>query len=280
MNHTTASKGTIVLIHGLWLTPKSWDGWKARYERAGYDVVVPAFPGISDDITGLRRDSSGLNGMRMKTIFDHLAGVIDGIVERTGEQPILMGHSLGGLAVQVLLDRGYGRAGIAIHGGQSAGFFTLPLTVARATLAIFGKPWNMSGTVLLSPRQFHYAFTNTMRLEASNQVRDKLQVPAPTWPIWQAALGMQRNAGDAAIDYRKADRAPLLFIAGGADHIVPASVNRKNARMYKTGVVEVKEFPGRSHFTCGQDGWEQVADQALAWAEAHSNGKPRLTSAA
>ena len=49
MNRTTASKGTIVLIHGLWLTPKSWAPWKARYERAGYTVVVPAFPGISDD---------------------------------------------------------------------------------------------------------------------------------------------------------------------------------------------------------------------------------------
>ena len=91
---------------------------------------------------------------------------------------------------------------------------------------------------------------------------------------------MQRNKGDAAIDYRKADRAPLLFIAGGADHIVPASVNRKNAAMYRTGIVEVREFPGRSHFTCGQDGWEQVADQALAWAETHVATKPRLAFAA
>jgi pimeloyl-ACP methyl ester carboxylesterase len=280
MNRISAFKGTIVLIHGLWLTPKSWDGWKARYERAGYDVVVPAFPGVSDDVAGLRRAPSGLNGMSMRTIFDHLAQVIDGIVERTGEQPIIMGHSLGGLSVQVLLNRGYGKAGIAIHGGQSAGFFTLPLTVARATLAIFGKPWNMGGTVLLSPREFHYAFTNTMSLEASNRVRDELQVPAPTWPIWQAAWGMQRNKGDAAIDYRKSDRAPLLFIAGGADHIVPASVNRKNAAMYRTGIVEVREFAGRSHFTCGAEGWEEVADQALAWAETHVAAKPRLALAA
>lgn len=273
MDSTQSAKGTIVLIHGLWLTPKSWDGWKARYERAGYKVIVPAFPGISDDVAALRRDPSGLNGMSMKNIFDHLANVIDGIVTQTGEQPIIMGHSLGGLAVQVLLDRGYGRAGVAIHGGQSAGFFTLPLTVARATLAIFGKPWAMGGTVLLSPKQFHYAFANTMSLEASNHVRDELQVPAPNWPIWQAALGMWGNKGDAAIDYGKQDRAPMLFMAGGADHIVPASVNRKNARMYRTGIVEVREYPGRSHFTCGQDGWEQIADEALAWAEAHAAGK-------
>jgi pimeloyl-ACP methyl ester carboxylesterase len=280
MNRPLTSKGTIVLIHGLWFTPKSWDQWKIRYERAGYKVVVPAFPHVSDDVEAMRDAASKLNGMSMGKIFDHLAKVIDGIVAETGEQPIIMGHSLGGLAVQVLLDRGYGKAGIAIHGGQSAGFFTLPLSVARATLPIFGKPWNTGGTVLLSPKQFHFAFANTLSLEASNTVRERLQIPAPTWPIWQAALGMMRNRGDASIDYSKADRAPLLFIAGGADNIVPASVNRKNAAQYKTGVVEVKEFPGRSHFTCGQKGWEDVADHALAWAEAKISQKPVLTLAA
>lgn len=274
---TTPSKGTIVLIHGLWLTPKSWGQWKARYERAGYSVVVPALPGISDDIAALREDPSALNGMSMSRIFDHLARVVDGVVASTGEQPILMGHSLGGLAVQVLLDRGYGKAGIAIHGGQSPGFFSLPISVTRATLAIFGKPWNINGTALLTPRQFHYAFTNTMSLEASNKVRDQFQVPAPTWPIWQAAFGMVQNRGDAKIDYKKVDRAPLLFIAGGADHIVPASVNRKNAAMYKSGVVELREFAGRSHFTCGQDGWEEVADSALSWAEQQTAQLPKLS---
>lgn len=269
METCDTSKGTIVLIHGLWLTPKSWEPWKARYERAGYTVVVPAFPGVSDDIAQLRRDPSGLNGLSMGVIFDHLTRLVERIVEETGEQPIIMGHSLGGLAVQVLLDRGLGKAGVAIHGGQSAGFFTLPLSVARATSAIFGKPWNTRGTVLLSPRQFHFAFTNTMTREASDLVRQRLQIPAPTWPIWQAALGMMRNAGDARIDYAKPDRAPLLFIAGGADNIVPATVNRRNAAMYTTGIVEVQEFPGRSHFTCGQDGWETIADHALRWAEDH-----------
>lgn len=280
MNSTLASKGTIFLIHGLWLTPKSWEQWKTRYEQAGYRVVVPALPGISDDVATLRQDPSGLNGMTMGRMFDHLAKVIDDIVAATGEQPIIMGHSLGGLAVQVLLDRGYGKAGIVIHGGQSAGFVSLPLSVQRATLAIFAKPWKARGTVLLSPRQFHYAFTNTMSLEASNRIRDQWQVPAPAWPIWQAALGMLGNKGDARIDYRKPDRAPLLFIAGGADNIVPASVNRKNAAMYQTGVVEVKEFPGRSHFTCGQDGWEDVADYALAWAQSQIATRPTLARAA
>ena len=80
---------------------------------------------------------------------------------------------------------------------------------------------------------------------------------------------MFMNSGDSRIDYSKPDRAPLLFIAGDADHVVPASVNRKNAKRYRSGVVDLKEFPGRTHHVVGQDGWEEVANYALAWAESH-----------
>ncbi|MCW2790290.1 MAG: hypothetical protein JWP56_2593, partial [Aeromicrobium sp.] len=173
------SKGTIVLVHGLWMTPKSWAGWKQRYEQAGYTVVVPAWPGVSDDVAGLRMDSSRLNGLRIRTVVDHLATVIDGIVDETGEQPIIMGHSFGGLMTQLLLERGYGKAGIAIDSAQSAGVPVLPLSVIRAGMPVLGKPWTINRTVLLTAKQFHYAFTNTLSMAESEKVREDLQIPAP-----------------------------------------------------------------------------------------------------
>ncbi len=74
------------------------------------------------------------------------------------------------------------------------------------------------------------------------------------------------------MDYKKDDRAPLLFIAGGADHIMPASVNRSNAKHYKksAAVTDFHEFPDRDHWTCAAPGWEEVADLALSWALEHA----------
>ncbi|MCW2840010.1 MAG: Alpha/beta hydrolase [Aeromicrobium sp.] len=262
-------KGTIVLVHGLWMTPKSWAGWKSRYEQAGYDVVVPAWPGVSDDVEGLRKDPSALNGLRIKTVVDHLATVIDEIVAETGEQPIIMGHSFGGLMTQLLLDRGYGRAGVAINSAQSAGVPVLPPSVVKAGMPVLGNPFTINRTVLLNAKQFHYAFTNTLTMDESEKVRQELQIPAPGKPLWQAALHLLMNTGESRIDYAKTGRAPLLFTAGTADHIVPTKVNHKNAAAYKSGVVEVNEFEGRTHYVVGQDGWEDVADYALTWAEQH-----------
>ena len=260
-----ASKGTIVLVHGLWMTPKSWDGWKARFEKAGYDVLVPAWPGVSDDIEGLRKDSSALNGLKISTVVDSYAKVIEALPEK----PILMGHSFGGLVVQLLLDRGYGRAGVAVDSAQTAGVPVLPLSVIKAGMPVLGNPLTINKTVMLNAKQFHYAFTNEMSLEESEKVRGELAIPGPGKPLWQAATNLFTNTGDSKVDYAKTDRAPLLFVAGGSDHIVPPKVNHKNAKAYKAGTVEVKEFEGRTHYIVGQDGWEEVADYALTWAENH-----------
>jgi len=59
----------------------------------------------------------------------------------------------------------------------------------------------------------------------------------------------------------------LLFITGEQDHIIPSSLNRKNFKAYKdTGSkTDFKEFPDRSHYICGQAGWEEVAAYIAGW---------------
>jgi alpha-beta hydrolase superfamily lysophospholipase len=44
---------TIVLIHGLWMTPRSWENWAARYESRGYKVLTPAWPGLAVEVEAL-----------------------------------------------------------------------------------------------------------------------------------------------------------------------------------------------------------------------------------
>jgi alpha-beta hydrolase superfamily lysophospholipase len=101
---------TIVLIHGLWLTPLSWEGWIKRYENAGYTVLAPRWPGEADDVAATRSDPSGMNGVGLAEITHYCAKII----EQLDKPPILVGHSFGRLIVELLLDRGLGAAGVAI----------------------------------------------------------------------------------------------------------------------------------------------------------------------
>jgi hypothetical protein len=59
-----------------------------------------------------------------------------------------------------------------------------------------------------------------------------------------------------------------LVIAGGVDHVYPLKVERGDAKLQKKSqaITAYREFPGRSHLTLAQEGWEEVADFALDWA--------------
>jgi pimeloyl-ACP methyl ester carboxylesterase len=263
---TPSATKTVVLIHGLWMTPLSWENWIARYESRGYRVIAPAWPGMAGDIEELRSDTSGIDRLTVSEILDSYEEVIRDL----DSPPIIMGHSFGGGFVQVLLDRGLAAAGVAIDAATVKGVFRLPLSTLRSGWPILKNPLNRHKSVALTPKQFHYAFGNTLSEEESRKVWERYAIPGPGGILFEGA--MVNLPGTALrVDYDKADRAPLLFIAGGADHVVPPAANKSNVKLYRKSkspaIVDYKEFPGRSHFTVGQDGWEEVADYAIEWAE-------------
>lgn len=263
------TRPAIVLIHGLWLTPRSWEGWVSRYRQAGYEVIAPAWPGLEGEVEAIRRNPSVLLGLRLKTVVDHY----DHIIRKLERPPILMGHSFGGLIVQLLIDRGLGTAAVAIDSAQSAGVPVLPLSTVRATLSVLGNPFTFNKAVTLTPQQFNYAFTNELDSAESKKVYDRLQIPGAARILWDGALSLLNPNSQSKVNYAKNNRAPLLFIAGGKDHLVPPSVNKANVRRYakSSAITAYREFPGRTHNTVGQAGWEQVADFALTWALENSH---------
>lgn len=259
---------TIVLIHGLWMTALSWEHWVERYEDRGFNVIARSWPGMDGDIDELRRDPSGIEHLGIEEIVDHFAEII-GELDRP---PIIMGHSFGGAFTQILLDRGLGAAGVAIDSGPVKGLLALPASTLKTGFPVLKNPSNNHRAVPLTAEEFHYAFTNTLTDEESAAVYERYAVPGPGRVLFQGAFANFNPHSPAAIDFKNSNRAPLLFIAGGDDHVAPASLNESNLKHYRKSdaITELKEFPGRSHYTLGQEGWEEVADYALDWAVSHA----------
>jgi pimeloyl-ACP methyl ester carboxylesterase len=264
MSTDAPSKPTIVLIHGLWLTALSWEHWKARYEAEGYPVIAQSWPGMGGDIDALRADPSAIEHLGIGEIADYYAELIDGL----DDKPIIMGHSFGAVITQILLDRGYGRAGVSIDSGPVKGVLSLPPSELKSGFPVLKSPANVHKAVPLTAKQFHYAFTNTLTEEESQPVYERYAVPGPGRVLFQGALANFNPHAANRIDFHNDDRAPLLIVAGGVDHVSPVSINEELAkRQGKSGsITGYKEFAGRSHYTVGQDGWEEVADFALSWA--------------
>jgi pimeloyl-ACP methyl ester carboxylesterase len=264
---------TILLIHGLWMTPRSWQKWVERYEDKGYHVLAPAYPGLEVEVEALREDPSPIEVLIVPAVVEHLEELLDGLEK----PPIIMGHSFGGTFTQILLDHGYGAAGVAIDSVPTEGIRVVPVSQIRASFPVLRNPANRHRAVGFTPDQFHYAFTNTLSREDSDEVYERYHVPAPGRFVWDGVLAnFTPGHQDTYVNFRNEDRAPLLFIAGGEDNLMPPSVNESNAKHYRhaKAVTDYKEFPGQSHYTVGQDGWEEVADYALEWAEEHAAARP------
>jgi pimeloyl-ACP methyl ester carboxylesterase len=271
MSADTTAPDTIVLIHGLWMTPRSWEEWVPYYEEKGYRVLTPTYPGFGVEVEALRADPSVIATLTVPQTVAYIAETINEL----DKPPIIMGHSFGGTLTQLLLDRGCGAVGVAINSAPTEGVHRSPVSQLKSFLPILKSPANRHKAVGFTPEEFHYAFTNTLSEEESAKVYERYHIPAPGNWVWAYGLIANFKPGhqETWVNYMNDSRAPLLFIAGGEDHIMPPSVNRSNAKHYKSNTItDYHEFSGRSHWTCGEPGWEDVADYALEWAVARATG--------
>jgi pimeloyl-ACP methyl ester carboxylesterase len=268
MNADATTTDTIVLIHGFWVTPRSWEDWITHYEGRGYRVLAPAYPGFEVEVEALNADPTPIEQITVPAIIEHLEDVVGGL----DRPPFLIGHSAGGVFTQILLDHGFGAAGVAINSAPTEGVKVVPLSQLKATFPVLKNPANRHKAVGLTPEQWHYAFTNTFSEDVSRRLYDRYHIPASGHIFWGSALAnIHPGRDDNWVDYHNEARAPLLFISGTEDHLMPPSIQRSNAKHYKADgtVTEVKEFEG-PHLLPSRDGWQEVADYALDWAIAHA----------
>lgn len=249
---------TIVFIHGLFMNPASWEHWVGFYERKGYNCFAPAYPYHEGKPSDLRKNiDPKLGNLTFGEVINSLIDFID----KLPEKPILVGHSMGGLAVQKLIELGQGVAGICIDPAPPRGIFSFKWSFLKANWPTI-NPFKGDSVCVPTVGWFHYAFCNTMTLEQTRIEYEKYVVPE------SRNIPRSSTKSDGAIDFSKPHN-PLLIIAGEKDHIIPSSLNKKNFLAYtdKGSRIDFKEFPGRTHYICGQQDWEEVALFINEWID-------------
>jgi alpha-beta hydrolase superfamily lysophospholipase len=251
---------SVVFAHGMFVTPLCWEHWMRRYQAMGHQVHAPAWPGRDESVPALRAEHPDpkLGQLSLPDVTQRYAAFIGTL----DSKPVLIGHSMGGLVVQLLLQQGLAVAGIAIDSAPPLGVFALSWPFLKSNWPTINPLISKHTPYLMPFEQFQYTFVHTLPPDEQRAAYDRYVVPESRW----VARGPVSLA--ARIDF-SAPRAPLLLIAGVEDHIIPAVLNARNCMRYprSAGVTDYKEFPGRTHFIIGQPGWEQVADYALTWLD-------------
>ncbi len=250
----------IIFIHGMFLNPKSWEPWISFFEKKGYRCEAPAWPLHEGEPAQLRENiPSGLGDLNLAALHRHYSAILAG----EAEQPVVIGHSMGGLIMQKLAADGLIRAGVGICSVAPNRMLSADWGFLRNSASIT-NPFAGDEPYEMTPALFHQNFGNTMTEDESNVAWQALAV--------HESRQVLRNimGEDGEID-TSLPHVPLLFVGAEQDEIIPNSLVRRNAHAYgdERSHSEYVEFSSRGHFICGQNGWEEVATQVANWLESH-----------
>jgi non-heme chloroperoxidase len=257
----------VVFVHGMFLHSTSWGAWVELFRAAGYAPVAPGWPGEARTVAEAREHPGQVAGKGIDDIVAHYAQLIRGLAAR----PIVIGHSTGGLIVQRLLGQDLATAAVAIQTSPIKGVVNLAPSTARVGWVALRNPANRRRALSLTARRFRYAFGNALSADESDELYERWTVPAPGRPMFELASANLSPRSPAEVNTANPTRGPLLLIAGGKDHGVPASVVKATVKLYRgsPAVTDYQEFADRGHSLPIDSGWREVADATLTWLKQH-----------
>lgn len=255
-------KQPVVFVHGLWLLAESWKPWREFFEAQGYSTVAVDWPADQGSFAEAHANADALAGTSVADVADHVAEVIAGL----DRKPIVIGHSFGGLLVQIIAGRGIAAATVTIDPAPSQGVLPLPFSALKAAFPVLGNPLNYGRTVTLTFEQFRFGFANAVSEDEARFLYETAHTPAPGRPLFQAATANVNPWAKTKAAKRNADRGPMLVITGENDNIVPfamANAAFRKQRKNTAAATELVEIPGVGHSLIIDSSWKSVADAAL-----------------
>ena len=258
------SFNTILFISGTFISNNCWDEWILFFEAEGYKCMAPAWPYKDAPAEELRnrpaQDAIAFN--TFTSVTDHYSAIIASLPKK----PILIGHSLGGLVVQLLLQRNLGVAGVALHSfppGSITRFRFSFLKALWGTMMLFTSDRE---TYLISFGKWKYAITNGLAYEQQKELYYQYAIPE------SKTIVRDTFKRSTKIDFQK-EHPPLLLTSGGKDKLIPASLNYTNYKSYRHthSTTDYKEFNENNHLVFGSSGWRKEADFILYWLQGINN---------
>jgi len=257
-----SGKQPVVFVHGLWLLAESWKPWRDHFEAQGYSTVAVDWPADQGSFAEAHANAGSLAGTSVADVADHVAEVIAGL----DRKPVVVGHSFGGLLVQIIAGRGVAAATITIDPAPSQGVLPLPFSSLKAAFPVLGNPLNYGRTVTLTFDEFRYGFANAVSEDEARELYTTFHTPAPGRPLFQAATANFNPWAKTKANKKNPERGPMLVVTGENDNIVPfamANAAFKKQRKNTAAATEIVEIAGAGHSLIIDSGWKTVADAAL-----------------
>lgn len=251
--------GSALLVHGIGCDGAVWDRVKPQLEAAGWTCsALTLFPEFR-----VRENPTGqLATLSLNDYVEATKTAARALEHETGVEPVLIGHSMGGLIVQKLLEQGIGRAGVLVTPAQPVDcqvadwrtLFTFANVVLKGDPKQSYKVWKTGfqwGVLNCVPRARHDALYATALYDSGMVYRDISQPDKDPHRV-------------AIIDETKID-APILTIGAAQDRATVIAAVRKVAQKYARVGGDYREYADAAHWIIDEPATDRMVADILAW---------------
>lgn len=234
-----ASGVPLLFVHGAGHGAWCWKNWLGAAADAGH-------PAYAVSLTGHGASPGRLLSAHLDTYTDDVIRTAASLPR----QPVIVGHSLGGLVVQRAIARYPARAAVLVA--------PVPARPGVGTLAsIVRRNPGDAARIMVGgslPMREQYLFN---RLDPAEAARYSALCGGES-PLAQFQVLLHRPSG------RPKGGAPVLVLGTPDDALIPVSDLRDTARRFDA---ELIEFPGIGHDMMLDTGWEQPVEAMLGWID-------------
>jgi pimeloyl-ACP methyl ester carboxylesterase len=247
-------KPTVMMVHGMCCTGEVWSGFRTFFESRGARVFTPTLsPELRTSV--LQRPNRALKEVGFTRYIDELIEHAREIEAQTGQKPVVIGHSMGGLLAQVLAERGAVQAAVLISPSAPAGVATPVHTVVRAFIKLVTKlgvmPWVITPDKRGAARMVFNVVPKTEHRAAYEAFVHESGRAFSEFLDWK-------------VDHEKIN-VPLLTVSARRDRLVPAVLVRRTGKRYVTVGGELREYDAHGHWLYAEPGWETPAGEIYDW---------------
>jgi non-heme chloroperoxidase len=251
-------KETIVMIHGMWGSPRIWDCFKLYFETVGYSCITPALR--YHDMKPHSQPDANLGRTSLLDYFHDLENQIV-LLDR---RPVIMGHSMGGLLAQMLAAKGLAKSLVLLAPAPPAGLVLFNASSFRSLLSVVTKPGFWNKPVMTTFKEASFGVFNVCPDTLKKTSYDDFVYESGRASFEIVFWYFDRHRA-SAVDEKEVT-CPILVIAGKEDHIIPGIATERIAEKYKS-VSTYKEVEDHAHYLIGEPGWENIANIAREWME-------------
>jgi non-heme chloroperoxidase len=241
----------LLFIHGAYTGAWCWGEYFLPYfAEAGYACYAVSLRGHGR--------SRGRSILDSASIADYVADVAS-VVSRLPAEPVLVGHSMGGMVAQKYLEHARARAVVLMASVPPQGLWASAIGLAFRKPGLLGDLNRLLGGGKVPLETLREAlFFEPVETDRLRRYYEGMQAESHR-AIWDMTLFNLPHIG-------RMKRPPILVLGAEHDHLVPASMVQMTGRSYG---VDAEVFAGMGHGMMLERSWRKVAERIRQWLSAH-----------